>query len=180
LFELAQAAGLGEADNVYLQDTNCVLPAYRDQMKQAFFELLRHHFKAFVKDGVCVVQFPNQPAEFKELTADYLATSDDMWGWFTSKYEQTEASAGNIVSIKVLYDTFSRSSYFELMNKADKRNNNLKRFKERCNANIFLAQIIKRVDQRVGGVKLTIDSVVGWVEKGGVVDSAGGGSMRNV
>jgi len=178
---LKQAIELGITENIYPQDLRCNLDSWRIEYRQALFEVLRDHFRLFVKDGVCVVQMPNQPEEFRELTTDYLATSDDMWGWFTSKYEKTEDSVDNILSIRELFEDFSSSDFFQLMTKSDKRANNLKRFTERCNQNIFLAQIIKRCNQWVVGVKLTADSVVGWAVKvvHGIVESDSI-SMRNV
>ena len=171
----AQAAQAG-LPNIFPLNTRCNLDEFRVEYRQAFFEVLREHFKFFVKDGVCIMKMPNQPEEFRELTSDYLATSDDMWGWFLSKYEKTETSVDTIIPIKDLFKAFSFSEYFQLMNKADKRNNNLKRFTDRCNANIFLAQVIKRRNQRVGGVPLTADSVVGWVVKVVVSDPMWNGS----
>jgi len=145
--------------NVHRQDAKCNLLEFRIEYRQEFWQLLLEFYAKFHANN-CLL--PSQPANCAVLTRDFLVASDDMFDWFTSKYESTPASVKSVICLKDIYFEFENSKFYADMTKIEKRQFCQKNFLKKCESNIFMKQHIRRRDQRVNGKQLKKDSVVGW------------------
>ena len=77
-----------------------------------------------------------------------MAHSDELLNWFNDKYEKTD-NPKDVIKIKVIYEAFKSSEYFENLSKADKRQNNYKNFIEKLEKNMFLKKLVKQNKDKV-------------------------------
>lgn len=114
---------------------------FKDDTKQALFEILRDYFKRFRENSY---NMPELPAECKALTRDYLATSDNIYDWFLTIYEKAPLGEDDeIVFVDDVYQQFTNSNVWELMTKKDKLKYNKKYFLDKIEKNIFLKRFYK-------------------------------------
>lgn len=114
---------------------------FKDDTKQALFEILRDYFKKFRENNY---NMPELPTECKALTRDYLATSDNIYDWFLTIYEKAPEGGDEIVYIDDVYKQFINSNVWELMTKKDKLKYNKKYFVDNIEKNIFLKRFYKQ------------------------------------
>jgi len=72
----------------------------------------------------------------------YSASSDEMLNWFDDNYEKTTNNKDTF-KLKLIYENFKSSDYFNNLNKLKKRQNNYKKFVEKLQSNIFLKKYVK-------------------------------------
>jgi phage/plasmid-associated DNA primase len=140
--------------NVFIADTKITTDEFKNKNRQALFMILMKHYTSD--------KMPTIPEECKQLTSQYMQSSDDVFSWFQDKYEQNEKGC---FPLKDVYAKFTSSEYYSNMNKPDKRNMNLTSFMERLDKNPFLHEYIKRRDSRHNGLKFKKDMMIGWSEK---------------
>ena len=112
---------------------------FKNEYKQALFFILAEHYKEFHKNKR---ELP-LPKEIEKRNIDYLAHSDELLNWFNDKYEKTD-NQKDVIKLKLIYEAFKSSEYFENLSKADKRQNNYKNFIEKLEKNMFLKKLVKQ------------------------------------
>lgn len=132
--------------------------AFQDQFKQALMEILMDSFKTFQKRNYIF----HQPKAVVKEAEEYMKYSDDLFGWFSDKFIKDEKS---ITPFKEVWDKFSDSSYYNNMNKQEKRRYNQKLLKSNLCNNQFLKDIFKKKGCSYKGKPVTADSIVGWRAK---------------
>ena len=129
--------------------------SFQDQYKQALMEILMDSFKVFQKRNYIF----HQPKAVVQEAEEYMKYSDDLFGWFNDKFVKDE---NEITPFKSVWDKFSDSSYYNNMNKQEKRRYNQKLLKNNLINNQFLKDIFKKKGQSYKGRPITADSIVGW------------------
>ena len=64
-----------------------------------------------------------------------------MLNWFEDNYEKTNNNKDTI-KLKIIYENFKSSDYFNNLNKLQKRQNNYKNFIEKLKSNMFLKKYV--------------------------------------
>ena len=92
-----------------------------------------------------------------------LASSDSMYDWFISKFQQCE---GEIVTIKEIYEKWSCDiSMTSSMSRRKKEKISSKsKLKEELQKNIFLSKYLKPRDSSYNKKQLKSTSICGWKE----------------
>ena len=140
---------------IYLQDSKYASTEFRDDFRLVLFEMLLDYYAEFKETMV----LPPQPIKCAEKTREHLAMSDGLYDWFCDKFEKDVNAS---VSFTDIYRTFKESEYYEMLNKTQKRDSNMKTFKCEIDKNIFLKQYVKPRGKSYSGKQLTADSVCGW------------------
>jgi phage/plasmid-associated DNA primase len=111
---------------------------FKNKYKQAIFFILVEHYKIFKNNNrelpIC--------EEVDKRNKSYLASSDELYCWFTDIYEYDE-NIKNTIKVKDVYNRYILSSFYVNLNKVQKRNNNYKKFCEKIQTNIFLRNFFK-------------------------------------
>jgi phage/plasmid-associated DNA primase len=159
---------LEDKTNVFIGDSYYKSDEFQEEYRQALILILLDHWKIYFDNGM---KLPAQPEECKKVTTDYLATSDDIFGWFKNSYEKNtekndKGEAKHIIKLKELYEHFTGSTYFLNMSKKDKREFNESKFKENIQKNLFLKQYYKdRNEYKINGKKITSPIIINWISK---------------
>lgn len=134
---------------------------FKHQYKQALMVLLFKYFEGFKNDGFT---FKTIPKECKEVATDYMATSDDIYSWFTTQYEKEdgEESIKNVIFYDELYEIFESSQLYQNMTKKDKQTYNLKHFTKKIVDNVFLQSYIKARDTSYEKKKYKKPYIIGF------------------
>lgn len=149
---LEDKTGFGIADPKYKTDT------FKNEHRQALFHILIEHWTKFQANGYMMSPAPES---CKKLTVDYLACSDDIYGWFLEKYEKGDCNK-DMILVDDLYKKFTNSDLWENMSKNDKRTNNAKKFVEKVEKNIFLSSAFKPARSYFNGTRVTKPFLVGY------------------
>ncbi len=112
-------------------------------------------FKDFQKRNYTFLQ----PKAVVKEAEEYMKYSDDLYGWFRDKFIKCENA---ITPFKEVWEQFSDSSYYNNMNKQDKRRYNQKFLKGNLINNQFLRNIFRKKGCSHKGIPITADSIVGW------------------
>ena len=131
---------------------------FQHKHKQALFNILLPYWEAFQKNNYCM---PEPPLESKLITRDYLATSDDIFSWFSEIYEKSD-NVNEILYIENIYNRFTGSRVFQLMTKTQQKNYNKKEFNNKIEKNIFLKPFYRARNKTINGVQLTKPAIVGY------------------
>ena len=131
---------------------------FQQQHRQALFDILRPYWCKFQANGYSLSELP---VECKVITRDYLATSDDIYGWFSEIYEKNDGN-GSIVYIDDLYTRFTSSRVYSFMSKADQRKHTKKEFLTKITKNVFLQHYFKDRKERYNNVQLSKPAIVGY------------------
>lgn len=129
---------------------------FRDQFKQAFFEILRPYCKAFFERG----DIPEQPEICRKATNAHLAISDDMNAWILDNYE--ECPDATPIKLKEIYEYFKGTEAYLSLSKTAKRGFNMATFCDKLSSSPFIAKCIKMRKEYYKGKQLNADSLVGW------------------
>jgi len=148
---------LDDKTNVYIGNPYYKTNDFKNQYKQAMFQILLESFQEFHKNNNII---PDMPLECKNKCRDYMAVCDDIYGWFNCAYRKNENA--DAISLTDVYKVFSSSEFYSNLNKADKRNYNRKAFTEKIEKNIFLKRCIKLRDSYHNNKQLKNDCIVGW------------------
>ena len=159
---------LEDKTNIFVGDTYYKSDEFQEEYKQALMIILFDYWKMFIKNGM---KLPNQPLECKQITINYLATSDDIYDWFNENFERkndinAKGEAVHILKLKDICEHYKMSSYFVNMNKKDKREFNETKFREKIETNLFLKQFYKdRKKYKINGEYNSTPILINWVLK---------------
>ena len=117
---------------------------FKNEYKQALFLILAEHYKDYYDNK----QNLSLPKEILERNKDYLKNSDELLNWFDDTFEKTNNNK-DIIKLKIVYEAFKSSEYFNNLNKVQKRQNNYKNFIEKLQNNMFLKKCIKENSSNV-------------------------------
>ena len=124
-----------EKKNTFVGNPYYKKQEFKDQYKQALFELLITHYKIF-KDNKYKLVVPDQ---VRKKTNDYLACSDNISEWINDVFEKTDNNK-DIVKLKDIFKTFKDSEFYSNLSKSDKRK--YKYFTEQMTTNLFLKKLV--------------------------------------
>ena len=158
-------AKMTNTDNVYEADAYYDSQEFRDEFRLTFFHILLGYFMQFRDHGYMM---KNIPKTIKDMSAQYLADSDDFLGWFNDVYEKAD---GEFVQLKDVWLHFKASDLYQNLNKAEKRVMNKKKmienviknpslkpyYTERCQHTVDGKQ--KNVRNALVGYRMKIDEI---------------------
>jgi len=153
-----------ESKKFVIKNTHYTSNDFRNKYKQALFIILLDYFKEFMKNNK---DLPTPPASCLSKTRDYMATSDDIFGWFESYYErltdiELKTEVDKTIKLTTVYSLFSCSDVFRNMTKEQKRSFNRKNFLQKIEDNSFLKSNIIYKDMYYNKEKITATSIYGW------------------
>ena len=119
-----EIAKLSNTENVYEALSYYDSQPFRDAFRLTFFHVLSRYYLEFKRDGYLMKRIPKT---ISDLSAQYLADSDDFMGWFNDVFEGAE---GEYVQLKDVWQHFKASDLYMNMSKAEKRVMNKKRMIE--------------------------------------------------
>lgn len=148
---------LDDKTNVYLSNPYYKTDSFKNKYKQAMFQILLQSFQEFHKNNNTM---PDMPLQCKTKCRDYMAVSDDIYGWFNCAFKKNENATP--IALTDVYKVFSTSEFYNNLSKNDKRIFNRKAFIEKIEKNIFLRRCIVLRDKYYKSIQLKADSIVGW------------------
>ena len=131
--------------------------AFRVEYRQALFSILCRYYSTFIREG----DYPAQPAESKRITAEYMASSDDFYQWFSSEYEQTNAACAPIAT-RDLLDKFKTTATYYTLPKTEQRNYTATKFNRLITDSVFIRPYFKDRKVYYNGKQLSTPSICGW------------------
>lgn len=144
--------------NIFKMNARYKEEEFKIEYRQILFMILTDYLPKFLKTGL----LPTPPEKCKYLSSVMLASSDDLFDWFSNTFEKDDAS---ILSFSEIYDTYKTSSYFTNLSKKSQREQNRSKFITMIENNLFLKDYIKRRDKYHDGKQLKKDSIVSWILK---------------
>lgn len=157
-YDEAMASGM-DMTNIHLSDTYFKSEQFKNDNRQALMEMLFVNFEKFRKNGY---KFVDIPEECKEASNKYMKKSDNIYNWFSEKFEENKDS---VLMVKTAYNMFKESELYLNMTKQEKRANNLHNFTEEIKENIFIGKYFKKADTTHNKVKYRSAYIVGYAEK---------------
>ena len=133
-----------EKETTFLINSYYKTLEFKDKYKQALFLILAEHYKEFNNNNMVLPV----PDEIIKRNREYLAKSDEFLNWFDDNYEKTQDKKDNI-KLKIIYENFKTSEYFNNLNKVQKRQNNYKNFVEKMQGNMFLKKYVTENKDKV-------------------------------
>jgi hypothetical protein len=151
-----------ERKNVFVGDPYYKTDMFQDENKCVLFDILVPYFNAF-RDNKFILKAMPEPCLRK--CKDYMATSDNIFSWFTQYYEKSESvDNSEPIYLTDIYKNFADSDYFKNMSKNDKRKYTRKHFCEKIECNLFMRAYVKLKTKYHKGERLPADCLVGWVK----------------
>jgi len=92
-----------------------------------------------------IISLPNKVISINKTN---LEDYDYMLSWFNDKYTKTD-NKKDIIKVKEIYDQYKNSSYFQNLNKLQKRQDNYKNFCAKIEDNMFLKKYFKQDSSNV-------------------------------
>ena len=137
--------------NVFPANTYYKSDEFKNKFKCVLFNYLLNYMKNYKHEtGKLVTEGFAAPQIISNRTAEYLESSDEVKEWFNTYYEpdvnehttiKDKIINGNFVECKSIYEAYKTSSYFNLLTKKQKREQNQKWFyaymKENINFKVF-------------------------------------------
>lgn len=146
--------------NVFISNPYYVSDPFREKYKCVLFDILTKYFKMFQENNYILGAMP---FACKKVCVDYMATSDNIYGWFSGFYKKTaKIEESKPILLSELFNVFESSSYYNNMSKADKRTYNKKHFIDKIETNLFLQKYLKKRDTTFNKQKMKNPYIVGW------------------
>lgn len=142
--------------NICIKNTQYDTKEWRENYKQAFFEVLRLYCKQFYERG----DIPEPPEICKKATNAHLAISDNMHAWLLDNY--VESPDASPIKIKDIFEKFKSTEAYLSLTKQKKREFNMATFCEKLKSSPFIAKFVKLRDSYYKGKQLKFDCIVGW------------------
>jgi len=146
-----------ERRNIYTINPELGEGNFKDEYKLVFFEILRDYFLRYVKNGL-----PEPPTKSKKITADLMATSDDLYWWFKGKFVRSDE---DYITFDDVYKRFSISPYYDNMTKQDKRLMNKNKLFDLLKDNTHLKSFVGYRDSYFNKIKMNFRYIKGWKER---------------
>jgi hypothetical protein len=142
--------------NTFLQKPFLSTEEWRVKYRMAFFDILADNFHRFVNLNFVL---PAQSKKGKKLCVLALCDSDDMYSWFSDKFEEAD---GFKVSIKELLRVYKESEYFCNLSKQNKRDTTMDKFNRLVCDNFNLKKHYKARDEYYQSIQLKSNFICGW------------------
>lgn len=148
-------AGLIVANPYYKTDE------FQEQYKCVLFHLLLPYFKSF-QDRKFVLS--NPPEAVKRENSKYLASSDTLYEWFITEYEECE---GEFIAVKDIHAKWNANiTATATMSRRTKEKFSSKgKLEEELTKNLFLSKYLKSRDSHYCKNKLKTTCICGWKQK---------------
>jgi P4 family phage/plasmid primase-like protien len=130
---------------------------WQSEHRQALFEILLPHWKAFRDRGNVL---PPLPTTCATITSGYLADNDALYTWFNDHYEKTDEKV--FIYIDVLYEAYALHNANRRLNPEETKNSVKKTFYKNMETNVFLSQYYKIRKQRAFSTTLTKPAIIGF------------------
>jgi phage/plasmid-associated DNA primase len=163
--EKADFDALENKTNYCIKSSEYDTPAFLENYKQAFFEILRPYVVAYYKSG----DIPQMPEICRKVTNEHMAISDSMNAWIEDNYVKCENAPP--LKLKDVYNHFKTTEAFLSMSKNQKRDFNMAAFTNKLSSSPFIAKYVKRRDERYNKEKLKSDSLIAWKIKRDITDN---------
>jgi phage/plasmid-associated DNA primase len=134
---------------------------FQDEHRQALFIILLDYWKQFQINNYSMQSLPEV---CKLITKDYMAMSDDIYGWFMEYYENGDSDT-DLVYIDDIFKTLKSSTMFSLMSKKEQKNLTAKSFNEKIEKNIFLRENYLQRDKRFNNTQIKKSALCGYIKK---------------
>jgi phage/plasmid-associated DNA primase len=118
---LKDKSGLGIANAMYKTSE------FQEQHRQALFMILLPYWIEYQANNYSM---PELPVSCKEITKDYMAMSDDIFGWFSETYEKGSEDE-DLIYIDTMYKSIIDSKTYSQMTKKEQRDLTAKKFNEK-------------------------------------------------
>lgn len=151
--------------NVYIGDEYYKSDEFQEEYKQALIMILMEYWRQYVKNGY---KLPLQSTECRKLTNEYLAASDDIYGWLNNdfkldKEENDRKEAKYILTLEEIWRHFNTSTYYQNLSKEDKRTLNKTAFKTKIKNNNLLSQYYRDREQyKINGKYIKSPILINW------------------
>ena len=144
--------------NVYVGNPYYKEKEFQTNYKQALIQLLLPHWEQFQNDKH---QILTTPRVCKQKATDYLALSDNVYEWFSERYERGDLGIDYVI-VSDVYNEFTRSELWNNLSKNDRRNYNKTNFKTKIETNLFIRDFYKERDSYFNQEKIRQPYLVGW------------------
>ena len=144
--------------NVYVGNPFYKEKEFQTNYKQALILLLLPHWEQFQNDKH---QILTTPSVCKQKATDYLALSDNVYEWFSERYERGDLGF-HYVTVADVYNEFTRSELWNNLSKNDRRNYNKTNFETKIETNLFIRDFYRKRDTYFNGNRIKQNYVVGW------------------
>lgn len=143
--------------NLFLADSYYKTDEFQISYRQAFFNILASKWKDFQTNNFAL---PSLPKLCKDAIKEYLATSDDIYDWFKSIFEEKE---GAYIKVADIYDIFTESTLWTTLSKAEKKKFNKTHFTKKIQENVFLKKYFKEpMKYKINDKYITSPHIIGW------------------
>ncbi len=156
---------LSESEKLIVNEANPYFKTdeFQDEYKCVLFDLLCDYFQAFMENEF---KLKSMPVKCAEKCKDYLATSDDIFGWFNEYYEKTDTIENSeAILLTDIFNVFKYSDYYNNMSKADKRTYNRKHFVTKIEENMFMDKFLRMKNTYWNKIKMNGDYIIGWKKR---------------
>lgn len=154
--DLYDVASDEEKINLRIGDDTYQTREWREHIKFAFFGLLLNAYR----EKYLVNKLNAIPARVKKEANDYMASSDNIFGWICDNYVKDETC---FTTCNDIWMKFNSSAEFYEMTKEEKRKNGTKKkFVEGIQKSIHLRRYFKPRDTYFGGLKHNVPFLAGW------------------
>ena len=148
-----------EKQQIFLSDSYFKSDQFKSDNRQALIEILLPYFDKFRRNSYNFVEIP---AECKAASKEYMAMSDDISNWFSENFDE---NSNSVIMVKDVYAVFTRTELYMNMTKQDKRTNNLNKFTQRLQENMFIGKYFRERDTYHNKIKYKSAFIAGFVEK---------------
>lgn len=137
-----------------IKNSKYVSAPWKDQYKQALFEILMQQYSDF--------NFDDLPVECADRKLAYLNASSDIYSFVSELYEPCDPEACAPIKLKDIYEEFKGSSVFKAFKKGQQRELTYAKFSEKISAEPAFKKLVKLRKQYHNGVQLSTDCLIGF------------------
>jgi hypothetical protein len=102
------------------------------------------------------------PKESNKITCyDYIPLTDDIFDWFSNTFKAVNDNV-SYVYIKDVFNVFTSSEYYSILNKKEKRETNLKQFYTKIEKCVLLQNNIKLRNSSYAGIRHFKSYIIGF------------------
>jgi hypothetical protein len=102
------------------------------------------------------------PKESNKITCyDYIPLTDDIFDWFSNTFKAVNDNL-SYVYIKDVFNVFTSSEYYSILNKKEKRETNLKQFYTKIENCVLLQNNIKSRNSSYAGIRHYKSYIIGF------------------
>jgi phage/plasmid-associated DNA primase len=129
--------------NIFLQNKFFKEKSFKAKYKQALFYILKEYYSIYFKNKRQIIL----PDKVKNRNKQYLQNNDAIYCFITDNYiksnDDIPINNKQTIKVKVIYNKFKDSEYFNNLDKKDIQNFRYEYFKEKLELNMFLRNYVK-------------------------------------